>query len=341
MVSDGAPALIKLALSGFGCASVADLFHALRGLAQPIGSAIGRQVSQLNKKAQKVHQQYTKVTNEAQRQQLKQSIEVVQAQQQTLEQDKNTYQDMLHRITLAIHPFNLITLERQLLNELSTCLNAPLEQLSTLANSYGGNKATKAIDTFKQQIPSMAQGIHAWWSWVNQALALKTDDLEVKQWVLTVLLPWTYWQQQVDKTRHPELKGEYQKAANIASEQLSAHAITQKMGSQEGQQWIVWAQWMCAKYQRTSSAVEGRNGYLSGLHHAGRGLSEQTLRVLTIIHNFDLKRADGTTAAQRLFDHRFPDLFEWVVDYIDELPVARRSSKAQKANPLPLGFFSA
>jgi hypothetical protein len=87
--------------------------------------------------------------------------------------------------------------------------------------------------------------------------------------------------------------------------------------------------------------VEGRNGYLSGLHHAGRDLSEQTLKVLTIIHNFDLKRADGSTAVQRLFDHRFPNLFEWVIDYMDELPVARRSSKAKQANPLPLGLFSA
>jgi hypothetical protein len=45
---------------------------------------------------------------------------------------------------------------------------------------------------------------------------------------------------------------------------------------------------MVAKYQRTSSAVEGRNGYLSRLHHARRGFSKQSLQVLTIIHNFDL-----------------------------------------------------
>jgi hypothetical protein len=36
------------------------------------------------------------------------------------------------------------------------------------------------------------------------------------------------------------------------------------------------------------------------------------LKVLTIIHNFDLKRQDGTTAVQRLFDKPFPDLFESV-----------------------------
>ncbi|MFM7573452.1 MAG: DUF6399 domain-containing protein [Snowella sp.] len=69
----------------------------------------------------------------------------------------------------------------------------------------------------------------------------------------------------------------------------------------EQQQWIDWAIWMSAKFQRISSAVEGHNGYLSGLHHAGREFTQQTLRVLTIIHNFGIRRDDGTTAAQRLF----------------------------------------
>ena len=341
MVSDGAPALIKLALSGLGCVSVTDLFHALRALAQPIGSAIGRQVSQLNKKAEKLQQQYAKATNESKRQKLKESIDSIRREQHSLEETKTIYHQALQSITQAIHPFNISTLEWQLFSQVSKRLTVPLEQLCNLSESYGGQKATKAIDNFQKQIPSMTQGIHAWWRWVDEALKVKTDELEVQQWVLTILLPWTYWQQQADKTRHPEFKRNYQQAADKAYEQLAAHAITQQMGLQQGQQWIDWAQWICSKYQRTSSAVEGRNGYLSGLHHAGRGFSPQTLKVLTIIHNFDLKRADGTTAAQRLFDHCFPDLFEWVVDYMDELPVARRSSKAQLANPLALSLFSA
>ncbi len=341
MVSDGAPALIKLALSGLGCVSVTDLFHALRALAQPIGSAIGRQVSQLNKKAKTLQQQYAKATNEAKRQKIKESIDSLRGQHQSLEEAKTIYHQARQSITQAIHPFNLSTLEWQLFSEVSKRLRVPLEQLRNLSESYGGQKATKAIDNFQKQIPSMTQGIHAWWRWVDEALKVKTEELEVQQWVLTILLPWTYWQQQADKTRHPDFKQEYQKAAQSAYEQFAAHAITQQMGYQKSQQWIDWAQWLCAKYQRTSSAVEGRNGYLSGLHHAGRGFSPQTLKVLTIIHNFDLKRADGTTAAQRLFDHCFPDLFEWVVDYMDELPVARRSSKAPQTNPLSLGLFSA
>ena len=341
MVSDGAPALIKLALSGLGCASVPDLFHALRALAQPIGSAIGRQVSQFNKKAQKLQQQYTKVTNEVKHQELKESIDSVLAQQHSLEEAKSFYHQALPTITQTIRPFKISTLKWQLFSEVSKGLSAPLEKLCNLSESYGGSKATKAIDTFQKQIPSITQGIHAWWQWVDEALKVKTDELEVQQWVFTLLLPWIYWQQQAEKTRQPDFKREYQQAAQRAYEQWAAHGITQQMGGQQGQESIDWGWWMCAKYQRTSSAVEGRNGYLSGLHHAGRGFSQQTLKVLTIIHNFDLKRADGTTAAQRLFDHRFPDLFEWVVDYMDELPVARRSSKAQLANPLSLSLFSA
>ena len=49
---------------------------------------------------------------------------------------------------------------------------------------------------------------------------------------------------------------------------------------------------MCAEFQRISSAVEGCNGYLSRLHHANRGFTEQSLKVLKTIHNFDLKRDD-------------------------------------------------
>ncbi|UJB71374.1 FlxA-like family protein (plasmid) [Acaryochloris sp. 'Moss Beach'] len=341
MVSDGAPALIKLAVSGLGCVSVSDLFHALSALAQPIGSDMGRQISQLNKKATVLQQQLLNVRSEAKQQQLQQSIAEISAQQQSLEQDKTAYHQVLHRLTQVIHPFNIKTLEWQLFDDLSAELKAPLAQMSALAKTYGAQKGSKAIDSFQQQIPSMAQGIHAWWLWVTQALKGVTDDLDVQNWVLMCLLPWAYWQQQTDKTRNPLLKADYRKATEQAYDQLLKHPITQQMDSQKSQEWVDWAQWMSTKYQRTSSAVEGRNGYLSRLHHAARGFSEESLKVLTIIHNFDLKRADGTTAAQRLFGHPFPDVFESVISSMGELPVARQSSKTKRPNPLTQAIFPA
>jgi hypothetical protein len=137
------------------------------------------------------------------------------------------------------------------------------------------------------------------------------------------------------KTRQPQLKQGYQQAAQQAQARFLADGFTQTLPDSEQQQWLDWATWMCAKFQRTSSAVEGRNGYLSGLHQANRGFTEQTLKVLTVIHNFDLRRDDGTTAAQRLFGKPFPVLFDWVVLHMGELPRPRRTLKAPKSKSRP------
>ncbi len=81
---------------------------------------------------------------------------------------------------------------------------------------------------------------------------------------------------------------------------------------------------------------KGRNGCLSQMYHNGRGLSEKRLKSLTVIHNYGLKRADGTTAATRLFDSEFPDLFSWLLDKMDELPLPRKSRERVVSNPLTL-----
>ncbi len=98
---------------------------------------------------------------------------------------------------------------------------------------------------------------------------------------------------------------------------------------------------MANNYQRTAAAIEGRNGYLTRRHHAGRGFSAQTLKELTIIHNFHLQRPDRTTAAQRLFDYQFPDLFEWVTDHMGDLPLAHRSLNLHRPHPFHLEGFPA
>ncbi len=341
MVSDGAQALIKLAVTGLGCVSVADLFHALRALAKPLGSAIGRQISQLQTQQAKLQQQVALATDATQQQALRQALDSLGHQQHDLAQAQHTYQSALHTITQAVHPFQIETLDWHRLSTLAAALTAPLQALSTLALTYGTDQANTAIDTFRRHTPALAQGIHAWWQWVTLALAAQTDDLELQNWVITSLLPWVYWQQQADKTRHRELKHRYQQAAQQAYTAVLNHALTAQLDDTQRQHWVGWCQWMAAKYQRTSSAVEGRNGYLSRLHQAGRGFSDHTLQVLTIIHNFDLKRTDGTTAAQRLFDHDFPNLFAWVVEQMGDLPMPRQSSQSHRPNPLSSMLFPA
>ncbi|MEL7068044.1 MAG: DUF6399 domain-containing protein [Cyanobacteria bacterium J06581_3] len=316
LVSDGARALVKLAVSGLGCVNVADLFHAMRALSQPLGQTLARRFAALKKQPD-------------------------ERQQQQLQQDNKTYHYALEVISQAIHPFAQSSSRWQTERDVLTQLAPPLQQLWNLAHEYRSEKALAALDTFENQVSSFAQGINAWQQWVTLALEAKTSEDAIRQWVRSALLPWVYWLQQADKTRQPALKRSYQQAASDAFDRLVDHSFTQQLTDDQQQQWVRWCREFCTKYQRTSSAVEGRNGYLAKLHHARRDFSEQSLKVLTIIHNFDLKRDDGTTAAQRLFGHEFPDPFEWMLETIGELPMPRRSAKAQHAKTAYVDSFSA
>lgn len=333
LVSDEARALIKLATTGLGTVSVADLFHTLRNLGRPLGRRLGQSLAQLDKQAKQLLHHLNQAADDATHMAHQAQYDAVIHQQQRVMEDQQRYRQTRQTISLSVHPFDLETGQWQLATDLSTRLSALLPTLNALATHYGGAAAVAAVATFEHQIAALAQGVHAWWHWVCQALSAQTQDPEVQTWVLTVLLPWLYWTQHADKTRTPHLKHRYRQAASDAFDTVMAAELTLTLQPEALEQWIQWGRRMCANYQRTSSAVEGRNGYLAQRHHVSRGFSDQTLKVLTLLHNFDLQRPDGTTAAQRLFGHPFPDLFESVLSTFTELPLPRQSSLSQQPNP--------
>jgi len=84
-------------------------------------------------------------------------------------------------------------------------------------------------------------------------------------------------------------------------------------------------------FQRSSSNVEGRNGYLSLRNHQLRGLDRPRKReCLTTIHNFFLTRADGTTAAERFFGQKPRSMFAAILASVD-LPPAPQSPPRRAA----------
>ena len=91
------------------------------------------------------------------------------------------------------------------------------------------------------------------------------------------------------------------------------HAITQQLAPQVLEEWKAWATQRTQVFQRTSSAVEGRNGSLAQMQHNQRGLPKHRYKVWAVLHNFDCRAADGTTPAARFFRRTFPDLFETVL----------------------------
>ena len=74
-------------------------------------------------------------------------------------------------------------------------------------------------------------------------------------------------------------------------------------------------------FQRSSSNVEGRNGYLSLRSHQLRGLDRPRKRAcFTTMHNFFLTRPDGTTAAERFFGQKPRSMFAAILDAVELAP---------------------
>lgn len=72
------------------------------------------------------------------------------------------------------------------------------------------------------------------------------------------------------------------------------------------------------------------------MYHNGRGITASRLSALTVIHNYGLKRSDGTTAAERLFETEFPDLFSWLLEQMGDLPLPRKGRIKVTHDPLKL-----
>lgn len=129
-------------------------------------------------------------------------------------------------------------------------------------------------------------------------------------------MPYAYWKLQLRKTqakaRDVDLRDYYRQRADNAQRRYEQHYLTSELEQNIRQQYLDKAFAIAATFQRSSSQVEGRNGYLAFIHHEHKGIPKSRLEVLTVVHNFDIRREDGSTPAQRLFQRPFPDLFAFL-----------------------------
>lgn len=325
-VSDRAKQLIQLATQGFKCLSVPDLFHASHELVKQFGLSLKRKKADIEKKIAKEIVQLTLLIELSQDTSPQKTI-IKELENQHIEIEKaiSTYRNILHRISIALHPFDIKDSSKVTSVMIRVQLYSILQEAETLKEEQGIKSKKDHLKKFKKQIEGMASLIDTWWLWVNEYFQVDDISEECKNWVQYYLLPFLYWQKQADRTKASDLKEGYQYAADKSLDKLDNHPLTSIF--MENKDMISWAKWMVSNFQRTSSAVEGRNGWLSQMHHNGRGLAPKRLKAQTVLHNYFLKRDDGTTAAERLFHEKFPDPLEWVIEKMGDLPLPRESKK--------------
>jgi hypothetical protein len=176
----------------------------------------------------------------------------------------------------------------------------------------------------RKQGPALAALVDFWWQGVWQDGEPFALSPRWKQWVQEGLLPLVYWEHPIGQTRCARRKTKMVQALTAVRTAFDTHAITRGLDRQVLAEWQAWARLRVQAFARASSAVEGRNGFVSHMHHNPRGLPKQRYKVWTILHNFACRAAEGTTPASRFFRRPFPDLFETVFSRIETLPQPRR-----------------
>ena len=337
MVSDRAKALIKLAHTGLGCPSIPDVFHLGHDLAKGYSLAIFGRLRQAKQALEQAKQGLEKVHKNA----LAEPDQVVQTQARVTtcatsvhhwQEVGRAWRQHLANVSRILHPWRLVDSSRQTSQEVEEQLGAELQAIETLLETNGLPMRKETLAKVQKQLAGISALVDLWWQTVRQDLTQLAMTPRWSQWAEALLLPLAYWHEQLRRTRHRGQKAQIALVLQAVEEAFERHPCTRQLTPEVLASWKAWAAEHAKAFQRASSAVEGRNGYLAQMQHNHRGLPTRRYPVWTALHNFDCRATDGTTPAARFFRRSFPDLFESVLSQIDELPMPRQRRQALAAS---------
>jgi Family of unknown function (DUF6399)/IclR helix-turn-helix domain len=337
LVSDRAKALIKLAHTGLSCPSIPDLFHLGHDLAKGYSLAIFGRLRHAKRDLDQAKQRLETLQKNAQAE----PTQVVQGQAQVAACATSVthwqgvgcaWRQHLANVSRILHPWRLADAACQTSKEVEEQLGAELEAIETLLGTNGLPVKKDTLDKVRKQLAGLAALVDCWWQTVHQDLTQIAMPPTWTQWADELLLPLMYWHEQLRRTRYSGQRAQIALVLQAVAEAFERHPCTRKLTAELLAGWKAWAAEHARAFQRASSAVEGRNGYLSQRQHNHRGLPTRRYQVWTALHNFDCRATDGTTPASRFFRRSFPDLFESVLSQIDALPMPRQRRQALAAS---------
>jgi len=341
MTSDLARALVCCAEKGLHAAHSPDLFHGQRDTLKSLLLPLTRPVQQAEKDLEKANKHTEKLDVPQEQvqspQELEALIEAVRnelAVEERLRQAKAQQEKAVQEVRGVAddyHPFDRHTGQPVSAEEVGKRLNERVDELErVVAEAKLGEKPRQAVCKSRTWVTTL-MGCVAWF-WRLANARVKDLDLseEQEREVKEKLLAGHYWamaapraRKAEEKKRLKELAEELKKAAWQDGGKLSSLTKEEREEVEEV------ARQSAGLFQRSSSCVEGRNGRLSLQHHGHSRVSERRLQALTVLHNYMVKRGDGTTAAERFFGQKHKDVFSWLLERMPDLP--RPAPKRQKA----------
>jgi hypothetical protein len=272
---------------------------------------------------------------------LYEQIEQAQAQVREAQQALETAAGHQERARKAIqgisevyHPYDLETGAPKSAEEVSAALEQHFVEIETVAaEAQLSERCVKRIEKAKRVMVGMVATVAFFLLTVRAKVEALSLVSEVENAMYHNLIPAIYLHSVAEKTQDIEKRPALRrKSEELLAPLLSSHGSLADLVAEEKVVLETVAQECAQLFQRSSSCVEGRNGHLALHHHSLHRLGDRKLAALTTVHNYFVKRQDGTTAAERFFGPRPRNLFGWVLDQVDlpGYPAQKRSRPRPK-----------
>ena len=232
-----------------------------------------------------------------------------------LEQAEKILLERLKKLSSGYHPVSIETGLRQSSHTFAELGQAVLDAGEKIVARFKlSPEATNALEKLARMIEKMKETLNYIDRIWNQKSTAWTVNHKEKFALQSKLVSAAYLQ------RIARGKGTLEAhEINKLAQKLMAE-VEGTIGSQRTQELFKIAVQMAEDFQRSTSMVEGRNGMLSFRHHAFHRLSSLKRQVLSTIHNYVTKRADGTTASERFSGVIPPNLVDWLCERIKCVP---------------------
>jgi hypothetical protein len=346
--SDEAKGILRHVQTDLGARHAPDVFHVQREVFKAAGAPLARETKKAKKALEKADEaverrvrekaefaaaprpgrppQFDRWIERARREkeEARRALEAAESNQAHLK-------EAVRGIAEAYHP---VDLETGALRDAEAAAAAMEKRFSEIEDSVSRAKlkesGRKRIQKAKKVVAHMAAAILFFHSTVRAKIEALSPPPEIERAFFDHLLPGLY----VEKVAGKKNRAEDRNRLRRKSREL-LHPLREEdgpfrlLGPDEKNEIERIGEECAGLFQPSSSCVEGRNGQLALRRHGLHRLGKRKLKALTAVHNYFVKRRDGTTPASRFFGKKARDLFEYLLANVD-LP-ARPAMKRSRA----------
>jgi hypothetical protein len=254
--------------------------------------------------------------------QAEQALEAASREHERLAQQREQVKASIRGIG---HDYHFVDLERGVRRNgplIASDIQGHIDQVRTVAQHEGlSQSCLERIEKAERVVPKMQATIEFVSGYVGQ----QVDQLDLEpplSFAMHAKLIPSYYLDRVAETRTVRTGEPLRELAErLRAPLFEPGGLLWALSPETQEQLRHEAKRLAAVFQRSSSNVEGRNGYLSLRNHQLRGLDLPRKRqCFTAIHNFFITRSDGTTAAERFFGQKPRSMFAAILESVELAP---------------------